>query len=55
MVKFWLTNIESNIELNPFLPNFKLWFELFLGLDRGYTTSQNYNQVTWIRIDIAAY
>ena len=28
-IEFWETNIESNIELNPFLPKFKLWIESF--------------------------
>ena len=53
--KFWLTNIESNIELNPFLPKFKLWFELFWVSIMAKLLSQNYNQVTWIRVDITAY
>ena len=28
-IEFWETNIESNIELNPILPKFKLWIESF--------------------------
>ena len=28
-IEFWETNIESNIELNQFLPKFKLWIESF--------------------------
>ena len=28
-IEFWETNIESIIELNPFLPKFKLWIESF--------------------------
>ena len=41
-IEFWETKIESNIELNQFLPKFKLWIETF-----GYRSWLSLMQHFW--------
>ena len=45
-IEFWETNIVSNIELNQFLPKFKLW--IVLGIQQGYANTTSKTVAEWV-------